>query len=362
MEKRSIHIYNEIKKELMLGKFGRSGDKFVSVRELCELKGISLVSSFKICNLLENDGLLFLYKATRFITLGRISEDTPLNKLLKKTPILFGIHIKEINNPYIGGIISFIKKELKQKGFSLIISTSEGDYEEEKKILKQFITMGCSYIIDFPSPCNNNELNDFYNNYPLPLLFIGRTVIESNIPSILTDNFGTGLQIANYLYDCGYTDFYFISLKIPENHNERFLGFKEGLKRHGIHFIQNHYIMIDYNDKPSFSAFSFKLKELAEQNQKIGVFCLNDILAATLLRSLQKTHVPVPDMVGIIGYDDLEISQYTLPSITTVSYDFKKLAEKAIAFLLSPDEFNNKRDYIINNCLTIRHSTVQLPK
>lgn len=362
MEKKLVRLYNEIKNDILQKKFGSSGEKFISVRELCDLKQISLVSSFKICNMLENDGLLFLHKSTRFLTIGKMESKAPLNKVLKKKPRLFGIHIKEINNPYICSIVSHMKKELNKKGYMVIISTSEGDYNDEKKILKYFISIGCSYVIDFPSPANNNELNDFYNNYPLQLLFIGRTIPGTKTSSIITDNHGTGLQIANYLYECGYTRFYFISLKISREQNQRFLGFEAGLKRLGIELTPNQYISIDYDDKHSFNSLALYLKQIIEDGHKIGIFCLNDILAVNLLNALQKYHVNIPDEVGIIGYDNLEISQYASPPITTVSYNYKELAEKAIDFILFPENYNNTKNYIINNNLTIRRSTTHLNK
>lgn len=362
MEKKVIYIFNEIKQEILQGKFGCSGEKFISVRELCDLKQISLVSSFKICNMLENDGLLFLHKSTRFLTIGKMESNTPLSKVLKKKPKLFGIHVKEINNPYICSIVGYMKKELDKRGYMVTISTSEGVYADEKKILKYFISIGCSYVIDFPSPANNNELNEFYNNYPLPLLFVGRTIPNTKALSVVTDNRGTGLQIANYLIDCGYTTFYFMSLKISREQNQRFLGFEEGLKQYEINLQPNQYVTIDYDDKLAFNSFVLELKRLVQSGHKIGVFCLNDILAVNLLNASQKHGINIPNELGIIGYDNLEISQYASPPLTTVSYNYKELAEKAIDFILFPESYNNTKNYIINNNLTIRRSTTHLYK
>ena len=65
-----------------------------------------------------------------------------------------------------------------------------------------------------------------------------------------------------------------------------------------------------------------------------AVFLANDRMALGFLHAMRQRGVSVPEQLSVIGFDDLEESQYAYPPLTTVRQDFRALGEKAMQLLL----------------------------
>ncbi|RFA18231.1 LacI family DNA-binding transcriptional regulator [Subtercola boreus] len=65
-----------------------------------------------------------------------------------------------------------------------------------------------------------------------------------------------------------------------------------------------------------------------------AVVCFNDALALGALRALHKHGRRIPEDVAVVGFDDIEDSAYSTPSLTTVSPRRDEIAQKAIDILI----------------------------
>lgn len=74
-------------------------------------------------------------------------------------------------------------------------------------------------------------------------------------------------------------------------------------------------------------------RRLARRADVSAVFAANDEMAVGLLRALAEAGRRVPQDVSVIGVDDLPVSAYTLPPLTTVRQDFDELGRRAVARL-----------------------------
>jgi DNA-binding LacI/PurR family transcriptional regulator len=69
-----------------------------------------------------------------------------------------------------------------------------------------------------------------------------------------------------------------------------------------------------------------------------AIFAASDHTALGLIRALSESGIKVPEDVSIVGYDDVEGSDYFLPPLTTVRQDFTALAHASIEVLLGAIE------------------------
>jgi LacI family transcriptional regulator len=65
-----------------------------------------------------------------------------------------------------------------------------------------------------------------------------------------------------------------------------------------------------------------------------AVFATADILAIGIMAGLADAGVPVPSRLSVVGFDDLDISAYVTPKLTTVAQDIAGKAATAVALLL----------------------------
>ncbi|BDQ00983.1 LacI family DNA-binding transcriptional regulator [Aquiluna sp. KACHI24] len=92
-----------------------------------------------------------------------------------------------------------------------------------------------------------------------------------------------------------------------------------------------------------------------------AVFLANDRMALGFLHAMRQRGVSVPEQLSVIGFDDLEESQYAYPPLTTVRQDFRALGERAMQLLLLEIKGTayKKLDRLVPE-LVVRSSTARL--
>ena len=92
-----------------------------------------------------------------------------------------------------------------------------------------------------------------------------------------------------------------------------------------------------------------------------AVMCSNDMTAIGVLHKLYRAGLRVPDDLSVIGFDDIQIAEVTIPPLTTVQMSRFDLARAAVAALRAhaenPNDPATKRDYKIQTALIVREST-----
>ena len=78
------------------------------------------------------------------------------------------------------------------------------------------------------------------------------------------------------------------------------------------------------------------MQELLDRDVEFdAVFGLNDTLALGAMRTMQEAGIHVPDDVSVVGWDDLDEAQYSIPSLTTVDPGRRWIARTAVQTLLT---------------------------
>lgn len=74
---------------------------------------------------------------------------------------------------------------------------------------------------------------------------------------------------------------------------------------------------------------------LAEDPSVTAVLCANDETAFGLMRALHEAGRDVPGDVSVVGFDDIALSSYTSPPLTTVKQDFRRMGTELVRIVLS---------------------------
>jgi DNA-binding LacI/PurR family transcriptional regulator len=95
-----------------------------------------------------------------------------------------------------------------------------------------------------------------------------------------------------------------------------------------------------------------------------GVFCFNDALALGALRTLLRRGIRVPEDIALAGFDDIEESRFSTPTLTTISPDKERIAELALGLLsarIAAGAQAEPRTALADFTLLIRESTIGIP-
>ncbi|MET8032544.1 substrate-binding domain-containing protein [Streptomyces sp. NPDC005345] len=101
--------------------------------------------------------------------------------------------------------------------------------------------------------------------------------------------------------------------------------------------------------------------ERARPERPDALLCLNDHLALGAVRALHDRGLRVPDDIDVVGFDDIEASRYSIPTITTVAPDKEGIAGAAVDLLLDrierPDMGTGSAEHVAGHQLIVRESS-----
>lgn len=118
-------------------------------------------------------------------------------------------------------------------------------------------------------------------------------------------------------------------------------------------------------DALTFEAgYSRALDVLDKKKRPTALICANDEIAAGCLRAARRLGLKVPDDLSVIGFDNIAMSNYTDPALTTISADKEGMGAHAVLRLI--DLVKNKGASRIQEILpvelVVRESTGSVPK
>ncbi|WP_295632442.1 substrate-binding domain-containing protein [Novosphingobium sp.] len=166
-----------------------------------------------------------------------------------------------------------------------------------------------------------------------------------------TDNVAGGRMAAEHLLNQGRTRLAFVgNIEVPE-FAARYAGFEQALHHAGTSAAT--LLPVHLTGDASYSAIE---DYLAGHPSPDGIVAASDVIAMSALRALAGHGKRVPQDVGVIGYDDVLISMYTTPSLTTIRQDVARGAKTMVDLLFQRMEGQEVASVVMEPELILRNS------
>ncbi|MBN1699067.1 MAG: substrate-binding domain-containing protein [Spirochaetales bacterium] len=180
---------------------------------------------------------------------------------------------------------------------------------------------------------DNGTIGRFCERFrPIPLITISH-VLDS-LPSLSVDNESGMRDLVNHLVDVHhYKHFAFIkgAEHIPDA-NERFECFRNLLKEKGIRLQESMIVNGDFTSSSGIRAVDYLFNDT---NHKFDVIvAANDNMAFGVLDALTARGIRVPDEMAVTGFDNLNLSRYCSPPLTTVKQPLYEQGWTAVELLI----------------------------
>jgi len=150
--------------------------------------------------------------------------------------------------------------------------------------------------------------------------------------TILPDNFGGALEATRHLLGHGHRRIGFAGTLTQNDIRERYDAYKFALSEHGIEPDPALFFAMPGND--ALDGREVGRKIVAAGVPFTALVTGADTNALEILRALLAAGYRVPQDVAIIGFDDIEPSQYTSPPLSTVRQRFDSVGARAADVLL----------------------------
>ncbi|MFS1917711.1 MULTISPECIES: substrate-binding domain-containing protein [unclassified Vibrio] len=159
----------------------------------------------------------------------------------------------------------------------------------------------------------------------------------------------------NHLIQKGHRNI--VHLRGPKDNSDadaRYSGFVRAMESAGLSVEHDLVTWGDFDSEKSSQA----VRQLVSNSHEFtAIFACNDESAFGAMHGLYREGLYVPKDVALIGYDDMPLSSYTVPPLTTVRLPFEKMGELSIAYILDLISGNKPKYKMPTMQLIIREST-----
>lgn len=233
------------------------------------------------------------------------------------------------------GTLMALESVTRQKGYSTSVISVEEPYEESvPSALDILDDLGMDGIIVI-APVTSMAAAVWKATVRVPVEMIAAGA--SSTPNVFTysENQELGARLATqHLIDLGHTDIaHFAGSMDWFDGRVRKRGWEGALRDSGL----EPRLCLEGDWSPKW-AYETGLQLVEEGRVPQAIFAASDHTALGLIRAFAESGVRVPEDVSIVGFDDIEGSDYFLPPLTTVRQDFTALAQASIEVLLGTIE------------------------
>lgn len=325
--KKCNDIVSTILSEIDASKFGKSGSRFPTVKEICNRYQISNKTALSVIARLKKQGALISVGDKNFILSGIAEQNSDLFHAIKTDKKYIGFHVCEIANEFISKIVELFSQIAQKHGYTVLISCSNNTISEELNQIENFIKMGCLGFVSFSRAYFSCE--NYFKRIPIPYVLSGSINKNLNTNFVTISNFVAGEQAAKCFMSLDYQTYCYIGNNPEkESRGQGFISYlqKNNVSEEKIHIIR--YTALDYTQTLT------DVIAKSSNSDRLAIFCYHDLIALSVYE-LVKKRKSIPEEVGIIGVDNLSVSQMLTPTLTTITYNFQDLADNIFKILNS---------------------------
>jgi LacI family transcriptional regulator len=282
--------------------------------------------------------------------------NTQARALVSGRSRLLGLIVSEITNPFFPELIQGFEDVAVEHGYEILIGSTNYEPERMKGCIRRMVERKAEGVAVMTFGIEEPLLDQLADR-KIPLVFVDVGPERPGI-SLLRVDYHHGIrQGVQHLAAMGHRNIAFITgpLRLHSAHS-RLAAFQRAVQECGI-AVDSRWIVEGDHTMEGGKVAAEKL--LAGAGLPTAVMCSNDLTAIGVLHKAYRAGLSVPDDLSIIGFDNIHITQMTIPPLTTIQMSCFDLAREAVMALRAHVDQTpaRKRDYPIETQLVVRETT-----
>ena len=306
----------------------------VTLKQIANKLGVSITTVSRVLNYDKSLSVSDEVRQKIIQTAAEFDYKTPRKRVRLKSSkeLLIGIihwydMKEEIDDPYYMQIRRGIERlAMKSNINTLLIYKNNGEYKPE-----EFAHVDGLICIGKFSKIQIRQFEKVTKN----IVFVDSSPKEETFDSIVIDFSVAVKPVLSMLIKKGYNNIGYIggieyigkNVKLGERREFVFRDFlyqKAKLKKEYIHV----------GSFTSESGYRLMKEALSKKNYADVYFCANDTIAIGALRAIHEKGLEVPKDIGIIGFNDIPMTKFTYPPLSTVHVHTKFMGEQSLTSVI----------------------------
>lgn len=248
--------------------------------------------------------------------------------LVKGQTFNIGVVVLDVKNRYFAQMLSAIGVEAHKRGYFVNITLHGNDKETEKTQLTRLVDYHVDGII-VSSVNEGEDYRKFLDSLDIPIVSVDNKIADG-IPFVGINQRQAMMQATEKVMEKGYNKLIFVCPPINDQsgrnvyvHRERLAGFREAVEK--TPDVETVYLLNwDYLKQ---------VKEALNTSEKPAFICAADEFALDIMKYLKKEGKKAGTDYGITGFDNIDVLDYVVPRLTTISNSVEEVAEAAVDLL-----------------------------
>lgn len=278
--------------------------------------------------------------------------------LVSQTTGTIGILVEDFADPALSQFVKAAERAASAQGHAALIVTAQRGNDPALAVRKMEEQRVGGILVIAPSLEEDARLGVALRRR-LPAVSVHH-VHGGGIPTVGSDHAATGAVAAEHLTGLGHRRIGTVSgVRGRRVVRSRHRGFREGLQQAGQHLPRR---LVAEADWTSAGGHAATHRLLDVEPTMTALFVHSDVMALGALHALRERGRRVPDDCSVVGCDDLDVTPYLLPPLTTVHVPFEQTGEQAADLLLRRMRSETTaRQVLLPTHLVVRHSTAPGP-
>jgi DNA-binding LacI/PurR family transcriptional regulator len=267
-------------------------------------------------------------------------------RLVKDHTQVIGIVVDDIANNFYADIFRGIEKVANFHGYQCTYYSRTSNYQSEYRFLDLTQEREVDGLILISFLKRSQVFMEKVQELTTPVVLIGDTSQNHSVFSVDVDNEFGLREVVYYLYRIGHKKIAYITG--PDEFSATYCrrkGYVGALKDLGLEYNPSWIVASDWSEEGGHSA----MRELLNLGDVTAVIASNDEMAIGALLCASELGFKVPMDISIVGFDDIPVSRWVYPPLTSVKQPLYQIGEKAANGLV--EKLNGDKETVADRVL-----------
>lgn len=314
--------------------FTGGGEVLITIKDIAKLAGVSTTTVSKVINNYPDigretrDRVIKIMKETKYRP-NAIARSLSTNKSNSIGVFMNYNPSKGLHHLFFHEVLYGLETNLGQKGYDFIYF-SDLKWKKSCDYLAKCLNRHIDGVI-LMGITVDNHIKELLKS-DIPTVFLDLDLTGDNATYITSNNLAGAAKVVDYFCQLGHKKIGMIAgLENTMPTKYRTEGFNQCIREHNLDSRKEWKINTFYSEEGGYSAMNELLKQ---EELPTAFFCHSDMIAIGAMKAIKNAGYKVPDDFSIVGFDDLGISSYMTPNLTTIRQDSYLMGDKAANLLL----------------------------
>jgi LacI family transcriptional regulator len=327
-----------------------------TIKDVAAMAGVSFTTVSHVMNNSRPVSADVRAKVERAIVQLNYVPSAVARSLKARSTATIGLVVPNSTNPYFAELARGIEDHCERSGYCVFLCNSDDDPTKQRNYLRVLQEKRIDGLI-LASAGADGVLARTLAMAGVPIVVVDREIEGLTADLVQIDHERGAYLATRHLLELGHVRIGCITGPVQMAVSAmRVHGFLRAMTERGIEIVKDGIAEGDFTIPGGYVAGG----RLLDDVKPSAIFAGNDMMGIGALRAAAERKIRVPDELSIVGFDDIELSRYVYPALSTVGQSIVQLGDVAAQTLIeriSGSAKGGPRRRVVTPQLAVREST-----